>query len=91
MLFITVMSSEAVFVPKVLQVVEETKRIRHKSGKQRLYLPTSFDCFQAYRTKKSCINMYYTIPLSSERAHGGLTSMGTVRTSMSHPRASLCT
>ncbi|KAJ3572362.1 hypothetical protein NP233_g3130 [Leucocoprinus birnbaumii] len=32
MLFVTVKSAEAVHVPKVLQVVEETKRIRHKAG-----------------------------------------------------------
>lgn len=32
MLFITVRSSAALQVPKVLQVVEETKRIRHKAG-----------------------------------------------------------
>ncbi|PPQ90776.1 hypothetical protein CVT25_010165 [Psilocybe cyanescens] len=32
MLFITVKSSEAEHVAKVLQVVEETKRIRHKAG-----------------------------------------------------------
>lgn len=32
MLFITVKSSEAEQVPKVLQVVEETKRIRYKAG-----------------------------------------------------------
>jgi len=32
MLFITVKSAEAIQVPKVLQVVEETKRIRYKAG-----------------------------------------------------------
>ena len=32
MLFITVKSAGAEQVPKVLQVVEETKRIRHKAG-----------------------------------------------------------
>lgn len=32
MLFITVKTAEGVHVPKVLQVVEETKRIRHKAG-----------------------------------------------------------
>lgn len=32
MLFITVLSSDAIHVPKVLQVVEETKRIRHRAG-----------------------------------------------------------
>lgn len=32
MLFITIKSAEAEHVPKVLQVVEETKRIRHKAG-----------------------------------------------------------
>src|SRR6267154_1668291 len=33
MLFISICSSEPPQVPKVLQVVEETKRIRHKAGK----------------------------------------------------------
>lgn len=37
MLFITVKSAEMMQVPKVLQVVEETKRIRHKAGKLRPY------------------------------------------------------
>jgi len=32
MLFISVKSAEAEQVPKVLQVVEETKRIRYKAG-----------------------------------------------------------
>ena len=32
MLFITLKSAEAIQVPKVLQVVEETKRIRYKAG-----------------------------------------------------------
>lgn len=32
MLFITVQTSAAAQVPKVLQVVEQTKRIRHKAG-----------------------------------------------------------
>jgi hypothetical protein len=32
MLFITVRSSAATHVPKVLQIVEETKRIRHRAG-----------------------------------------------------------
>ena len=32
MLFITLKSDEAIQVPKVLQVVEETKRIRYKAG-----------------------------------------------------------
>jgi hypothetical protein len=33
MLFISVKSSAAAFVPKVLQVVEETKRVRYKAGR----------------------------------------------------------
>lgn len=33
MLFISIRSASAAQVPKVLQVVEETKRIRHKAGK----------------------------------------------------------
>jgi hypothetical protein len=34
MLFISVKSSAAEFVPKVLQIVEETKRIRYKAGNE---------------------------------------------------------
>lgn len=37
MLFITVKSADAIQVPKVLQVVEETKRIRYKAGQQCLF------------------------------------------------------
>jgi len=37
MLFITVRSSAAVQVPKVLQIVEQTKRIRHKAGSSPTY------------------------------------------------------
>lgn len=33
MLFVTVKSAAGEQVPKVLQVVEETKRMRHKAGK----------------------------------------------------------
>ena len=38
MLFITIRSSEASQVPKVLQVVEEIKRIRHKAGEVHRFL-----------------------------------------------------
>lgn len=38
MLFISVKSAEAEQVPKVLQVVEETKRIRYKAGKFLLFI-----------------------------------------------------
>lgn len=34
MLFVTIRSAAAEQVPKVLQVVQETKRIRHKAGKK---------------------------------------------------------
>jgi hypothetical protein len=37
MLFITVRSSASIQVPKVLQIVEETKRIRHKAGSSPTY------------------------------------------------------
>lgn len=40
MLFITVKSAEAEHVPKVLQVVEETKRIRYKAGMSDFQLTT---------------------------------------------------
>ena len=32
MLFVSIRSASAAQVPKVLRVVEETKRLRHKSG-----------------------------------------------------------
>lgn len=32
MLFVTIRSATAAHVPKVLQVVEHTKRLRHKAG-----------------------------------------------------------
>lgn len=38
MLFITVKSGEAIQVPKVLQVVEETKRIRYKTGQWHFFI-----------------------------------------------------
>ena len=37
MLFITVQTSHVAIVPKVLQVVEQTKRLRHKAGVYILY------------------------------------------------------
>ncbi|KAG6886198.1 hypothetical protein C0993_010760 [Termitomyces sp. T159_Od127] len=39
MLFVTIRSAAAEQVPKVLQVVQETKRIRHKAGKQQSVVP----------------------------------------------------
>lgn len=36
MLFVTIRSASAMHVPKVLQVVEHTKRLRHKAGKRNL-------------------------------------------------------
>lgn len=62
MLFITVKSAENVYVSKVLQVVEEAKRIRHKAGK---YGVPSMICFrekdsQDYLKKKSYINTSFT-------------------------------
>lgn len=58
MLFITVKSAEGVHVPKVLQVVEEAKRIRHKAGK--CYAPSMLRFldkgFQGYLRKKSYTN-----------------------------------
>ncbi|OJA11972.1 hypothetical protein AZE42_07236 [Rhizopogon vesiculosus] len=43
MLFISICSSDASQVPKVLQVVEETKRIRHKAGDKELYQYVLYD------------------------------------------------
>ncbi|TFY61486.1 hypothetical protein EVG20_g7041 [Dentipellis fragilis] len=47
MLFITVRSAAAVQVPKVLQVVEQTKRIRHKRG-----LPSELHQYVLYDTQQ---------------------------------------
>lgn len=43
MLFISIRSAGAPQVPKVLQVVEETKRIRHKAGDKDLYQYVLYD------------------------------------------------
>lgn len=39
MLFVTVRSATAAHVPKVLQVVEHTKRLRHKAGMSDSFIP----------------------------------------------------
>jgi len=58
MLFITVKSAEAIQVPKVLQVVEETKRIRYKAGELyfSLYVQ-NIHHLQVWRMKRGYINM----------------------------------
>ncbi|KAF9244642.1 hypothetical protein BU15DRAFT_86013 [Melanogaster broomeanus] len=43
MLFISIRSSDSAQVPKVLQVVEETKRIRHKAGGAELHQYVLYD------------------------------------------------
>ncbi|CCL98557.1 uncharacterized protein FIBRA_00557 [Fibroporia radiculosa] len=43
MLFITVRSASPAEVPKVLRVVEETKRLRHKSGEDELHQYVMYD------------------------------------------------
>ncbi|OSD00127.1 hypothetical protein PYCCODRAFT_1394061 [Trametes coccinea BRFM310] len=55
MLFITVRSATAAQVPKVLRVVEETKRLRHKSGiaeDEELYQYVIYDSRQASPQRK---------------------------------------
>ncbi|KAI0666872.1 hypothetical protein C8Q78DRAFT_983503 [Trametes maxima] len=55
MLFITVRSATAAQVPKVLRVVEETKRLRHKSGiaeDEELYQYVIYDTHQSSPARK---------------------------------------
>lgn len=83
MLFITVKSAEATHVPKVLQVVEQTKRIRHKAGDQLLVEvlanPAKL-CSQDYRMNKTYTNMFFMIPHLGKRAPVESTWMTTIRT-----------
>lgn len=88
MLFVSVKSAEAEQVPKVLQVVEETKRIRYKAGM--LFFVHSLkkvnlimDYFlKAWTKKKACISMSCTTRKNNEKDRGLSTSMTTKRTSM---------
>ncbi|KAG1735499.1 hypothetical protein EDB19DRAFT_1723820 [Suillus lakei] len=57
MLFISIRSSGAPQVPKVLQVVEETKRIRHKAGDKDLYQYVLYDTAQIPRKGPKTINL----------------------------------
>jgi hypothetical protein len=72
MLFITVRSSAPEHVPKVLQVVEETKRLRHKAGARLplIYLLSPVDNTQVSPTITSCTNMCSTIPTPMLQIHG---------------------
>lgn len=57
MLFISIRSSDALQAPKVLQVVEETKRIRHKAGDKDLYQYVLYDAVQMPRKGPKMINL----------------------------------
>lgn len=57
MLFISIRSAGAPQVPKVLQVVEETKRIRHKAGDKDLYQYVLYDAVQIPRKGPKTINL----------------------------------
>ncbi|KAG1854833.1 hypothetical protein DFJ58DRAFT_660192 [Suillus subalutaceus] len=61
MLFISIRSSDGLQAPKVLQVVEETKRIRHKAGDhlgdQDLYQYVLYDTVQIPRKGPKTINL----------------------------------
>lgn len=57
MLFISIRSSGAPQVPKVLQVVEEMKRIRHKAGDKDLYQYVLYDTVQIPRKGPKTINL----------------------------------
>lgn len=69
MLFITVKSASAEQVPKVLQVVEETKRIRHKAGCHDLdvLLDVVSHLLQGWVEKRRCISMWCTTLLTNRR------------------------
>jgi len=59
MLFISVRSATVENVPKVLRVVEEIKRLRHKAG---MYCPVTLlfnaqDVMQVWMKKGNCISM----------------------------------
>lgn len=54
MLFITVRSSAAIHVPKVLQVVEETKRIRHRAGSSWSFHLNSTSSLIVWTLYRSC-------------------------------------
>jgi len=58
MLFISVRSAAVENVPKVLRVVEEIKRLRHKAGTHcSVASPFSAQCFvQVWMKKGSCIS-----------------------------------
>ncbi len=83
MLFITVKSAEATHVPKVLQVVEQTKRIRHKAGEQvlveALVDPTEL-CLQDCRTNKIYTSTFSMIPNLRKRDLAESTWMARTRT-----------
>src|SRR5260221_12240110 len=91
MLFITLKSAEAEQVPKVLQVVEETKRIRHKAGicyfsspkKEKLTFLKGW-----MKKKKVCISTSFMIRRNKEKDHGLSTSTTRKRTSMRRRRIS---
>ncbi|KAG1723238.1 uncharacterized protein EDB91DRAFT_1271967 [Suillus paluster] len=57
MLFISIRSSDATQVPKVLQVVEETKRIRHKAGEKDLHQYVLYDTVQIPPKGPKTINL----------------------------------
>ncbi|KAG2103679.1 hypothetical protein BD769DRAFT_1506289 [Suillus cothurnatus] len=57
MLFISIRSSGAPQAPKVLQVVEETKRIRHKAGDKDLYQYILYDTVQIPHKGPKTINL----------------------------------
>lgn len=57
MLFISIRSAGASQVPKVLQVVEETKRFRHKAGHEQLHQYVLYDTAQIPRRGPTTINL----------------------------------
>ena len=66
MLFVTLKSAAAEQVPKVLQVVEQAKRIRHKAGgclTVIIFISFVLSIIQVYLKMKNSINTSFTIQL----------------------------
>ncbi|KAG6329856.1 hypothetical protein ID866_9233 [Astraeus odoratus] len=68
MLFISVRSMDAAQVPKVLQVVEETKRIRHKAGDPELHQYVLYDTDKPGQKGPKIINLDDAVPNGKSKA-----------------------
>jgi hypothetical protein len=94
MLFLTLHSSTAAEVPKVLQVVEETKRRRHKAGTSSINdVAFHANRLQGFRRVRSFSNTLYTTLLRRLQQAPELSSSTTLQAklAMFHPTALPCT